>query len=94
MESYQAKDLLPKMVTAEPVRTKNGQLIVNQGVTLTKQLIAKIQFYNIESVKVEDFAKDSSANTAEKEVDFFTHNSLLHYEQKSTPQAAKSIQQQ
>lgn len=91
MESYQAKDLLPKMVTAEPVRTKNGQLIVNQGVTLTKQLIAKIQFYNIESVKVEDFAKDSSANTAEKEVDFFTHNSLLHYEQKSTPQSKGAV---
>ena len=93
MESYQAKDLLPKMITAEPVRTKNGQLVVNQGVTLTKQLIAKIHFYNIESVVVEDFNKDQSTtqtDTAEgeteKEVDFFTHNSLLHYEQKTGAQ--------
>ena len=95
MESYQTKDLLPEMVTAEPVRTKNGQLVVDQGVTLTKQLIAKIQFYSIESVTVENFAKDASANATgqktEKKVDFFTHNSLLHYEQKSSSQSKGAV---
>lgn len=98
MESYQAKDLLPNMITAEPVRTKNGQLVVNQGVTLTKQLIAKIQFYNIESVNVEDFVKEQpvsdkavSEEAPEKEVDFFTHNSLLHYEQKTNTHSKSSV---
>lgn len=30
MKEYQTKDLLPGMVTAIPVRTKRGQLIINR----------------------------------------------------------------
>ena len=42
------------MVVAEPIVTKRGQTISKAGEKLTNQLIAKLTFYKIESVTVED----------------------------------------
>ena len=42
------------MILAEPILTKRGQTISKAGETLTNQLIAKLTFYKIESVTVED----------------------------------------
>lgn len=41
------------MVTAVPIKTKHGQLVVNNGVTLTDQLIARISFYGIDCIRIE-----------------------------------------
>ena len=52
MKEYQTKDLLPGMVTAIPVRTKRGQLIINPNVELTRALISRLEFYGIASVQI------------------------------------------
>ena len=52
MKEYQTKDLLPGMVTAIPVRTKRGQLIINPNVELTRTLIPRLEFYGIASVQI------------------------------------------
>lgn len=52
MKEYQTKDLLPGMVTATPVRTKRGQLIINPNVELTRTLISRLEFYGIASVQI------------------------------------------
>lgn len=52
MKEYQTKDLLPGMVTAIPVRTKRGQLIINPNIELTRTLISRLEFYGIASVQI------------------------------------------
>lgn len=52
MKEYQTKDLLPGMVTAIPVRTKRGQLIINPNVELMRTLISRLEFYGIASVQI------------------------------------------
>lgn len=52
MKEYQTKDLLPGTVTAIPVRTKRGQLIINPNVELTRTLISRLEFYGIASVQI------------------------------------------
>lgn len=52
MKEYQTKDLLPGMVTAIPVSTKRGQLIINPNVELTRTLISRLEFYGIASVQI------------------------------------------
>lgn len=52
MKEYQTKDLLQGMVTAIPVRTKRGQLIINPNVELTRTLISRLEFYGIASVQI------------------------------------------
>ena len=52
MQEYPTKDLLPGMVTAIPVRTKRGQLIINPNVELTRTLISRLEFYGIASVQI------------------------------------------
>ena len=45
-------ELVPGMVTAGEVRTKGGQLIVENGASLTDRLISRIKFYAIPQVSV------------------------------------------
>ena len=47
---YPTDELVPGMVTAGEVRTKGGQLIVENGVSLTDRLISRIKFYAIPQV--------------------------------------------
>ena len=42
------------MVTAEQILTKNGQMIVDKGVTLTRPLIMRLSFYCVLEVCIED----------------------------------------
>ena len=42
------------MVTAEQILTKNGQMIVDKGVTLTRPLIMRLSFYCVLEVGIED----------------------------------------
>lgn len=52
MGRMQTKDLEPGMITTEPVKTQRGQLIINEGVPLTRQLIARMEFYGIQEAAV------------------------------------------
>lgn len=57
MQTIKTEQLQKGMVTAEPVVTKHGQLIVDSGVLLTDPLISRIHFYSIGSVVVKDSAQ-------------------------------------
>ena len=52
MSKINVADLKSGMITASPVLTKNGQKIVDAGVTLDKRLIARLDFYSISSVEI------------------------------------------
>lgn len=54
MTTLTVENLKAGMITAEPITTKRGQVIAKAGERLTNQLIAKLTFYRIESVNVED----------------------------------------
>ncbi|MEE0512389.1 MAG: HD-GYP domain-containing protein [Lachnospiraceae bacterium] len=48
------QDLKPGMVTAVPVKTTAGQLIIGKNTVLTEALITRMSFYNIQNVSVVD----------------------------------------
>lgn len=52
------------MIIAEPIMTKRGQVISKTGSVLTAQLIARLSFYKIEEVSVEDPAPVEEAPAA------------------------------
>lgn len=52
MKEYQIEELKPGMVTAEPVKTHSGQLIISSNVELTRTLISRMDFYGIKSAQI------------------------------------------
>lgn len=54
MHTVKTADLKPGMVTAERVKSRLGQLIVEKNKLLSRQMIAHIEYYNIPSVKILD----------------------------------------
>lgn len=54
MKEYQIKELQPGMITAAPVKTPNGQVIVQENIELTNIMISRIDFYGIKSVQIQD----------------------------------------
>ena len=54
MKKVTVNKLEPGMVTAEQILTKNGQMIVDKGVTLTRPLIMRLSFYCVLEVGIED----------------------------------------
>lgn len=55
------------MITAIPVRTKRGQLIISPNVELTKSLIARMEFYGIDHVQIVE--NEHTPTPLKKEVD-------------------------
>lgn len=53
-KDYAVKDLKPGMITAVPVRTRRGQLVVNQNTALSATLIARLEFYGIQQVTIKE----------------------------------------
>jgi len=51
------------MIAAAPVKTKHGQLVVDAGMPLTDQLIARISFYGIDNIRVEGDEPSDSQGT-------------------------------
>ncbi len=52
MKEYLLEDLKPGMITAAPVTTQKGQLIINPNVELTSALISRMDFYGIRSAHI------------------------------------------
>lgn len=71
MKEYQTKDLLPGMVTATPVRTKRGQLIINPNVELTRTLISRLEFYGIASVQITENKQTTAPMEEPKDPAYF-----------------------
>ena len=71
MKEYQTKDLLPGMVTAIPVRTKRGQLIINPNVELTRTLISRLEFYGIASVQITENKQTTAPMKEPKDPAYF-----------------------
>lgn len=71
MKEYQTKDLLPGMVTAIPVRTKRGQLIINPNVELTRTLISRLEFYGIASVQITENKQVATPMETPKDLAYF-----------------------
>lgn len=71
MKEYQTKDLLPGMVTAIPVRTKRGQLIINPNVELTRTLISRLEFYGIASVQITENKQTTAPMEEPKDPAYF-----------------------
>lgn len=65
MQVVKTTKLEEGMVTALPVKTKHGQLIVDEGVTLTNQLIARISFYGIDCIRIEGEPEPEPASATE-----------------------------
>lgn len=61
MQMIKTDQLKKGMVTAVPVVTKNGQLIVSEGVILTDPLISSIRFYSIDAIQIQDHEEPSPA---------------------------------
>ena len=71
MKEYQTKNLLPGMVTATPVRTKRGQLIINPNVELTRTLISRLEFYGIASVQITEDKQAAAPMETPKDPAYF-----------------------
>ena len=71
MKEYQTKNLLPGMVTATPVRTKRGQLIINPNVELTRTLISRLEFYGIASVQITENKQTTAPMEEPKDPAYF-----------------------
>jgi len=54
MPKLEVKELKPGMVVEKAIITKRGQTISKKGTVLDSKLIARLSFYKIESVHVED----------------------------------------
>lgn len=57
MQTLKTTQLQEGMITASPVMTKKGRLIVDQGIPLTNASIARIAFYDVASIEIEDYDK-------------------------------------
>ncbi|MCQ2081835.1 MAG: HD-GYP domain-containing protein [Lachnospiraceae bacterium] len=54
MKRIGTSDLVPGMVTAEDVYNYNNQLIIPKGLVLDDKTIAKLDYYSILSIRIED----------------------------------------
>lgn len=67
MKTYAVEDLRPGMKTAKPVYSNRGQLIIEEGTTLTTALISRLFFYGIASAGVEE-EKTTEEKASEEQV--------------------------
>ena len=63
MQTVKTTQLQEGMVTASPVMTKRGLLIVDEGNTLTNATIARIAFYDINRIEIEDYEEPKEEPT-------------------------------
>lgn len=61
---YETTDLKPGMITADAVRTKSGQIIVEKGVSLNERLISHIHFYSIPQALICDDSPEKEKEPA------------------------------
>lgn len=78
------------MITANSVRTKRGQLIINSNVALTKALISRIEFYGIPSVQIQEVEETPPAQVYDPEQAYFpAKNPITDHPDQSYSQKVK-----
>lgn len=75
MKSISTKDLTADMVVAADVITTHGQLIVPRGSVLNDALIAKIGFYGINKIEIEELTPEMLSPTPEEDIRDASHYS-------------------
>lgn len=71
MRKMKISELMPGMVVAEDIYTYNNKRILTRGIELTDNLITRLEFYSILSVKIEDGTVD--AKPPAEEHSYFEH---------------------
>lgn len=74
MKKTATKDLLPGMVTAMPVYSKSGQMILPVHTLLTTQQISRLEFYGIDWVHIQEDTKEASSADAPEQEEFVTYS--------------------
>ncbi len=74
MKKTATKDLLAGMVTAMPVYSKSGQLILPVQTLLTTQQISRLEFYGIDWVHIQEDAKEASNTDTPAQEEFISYS--------------------
>ena len=69
MRKLKTSELLPGMILAEDIYTYNDKRILTKGIELTDNLITRLEFYSIISVRVED--EMASSKSIDDEISYF-----------------------
>lgn len=69
MRKLKTSELLPGMILAEDIYTYNDKRILTKGIELTDNLITRLEFYSILSVRVED--ETASSKSIDDEISYF-----------------------
>lgn len=78
MRKLKTAELMPGMIVAEDIYTYNNKRILTKGIELTDNLITRLEFYSILSVKVEDEVPPAPSDSPEKPAtDEPTHSQKL-----------------
>lgn len=54
MRTVRVTNLKPGMISAEPIYSNQGQLILDSDIPLTNQMIAHLKYYDVPSIKIVD----------------------------------------
>ncbi|MCI9080774.1 MAG: HD-GYP domain-containing protein [Lachnospiraceae bacterium] len=74
MKKTATKDLLAGMVTAMPVYSKSGQMILPVNTLLTTQQISRLEFYGIDWVHIQEDAKEASNTDTPAQEEFISYS--------------------
>ena len=85
--------LKPGMVVEKPIITKRGQMIAPAGTKLTSQLIARLSFYKIDTVMVQDSSipEDGPEDMTVSSVEVAKETSEETAVPETTPQEAPQV---
>lgn len=66
MKRVKVSELIPGLITAEDVYSFNNQLIVDKGTVLTDEIITRLEYYSVLSIRVEekDAVPDNNVDTS------------------------------
>lgn len=80
MTKLATRDLKPNMMTAAPIFSKSGQLILPEHTLLTTQQILRLNFYGIEHIRV--ILPEEIQDPAVNELTGSGHEDIISYSQK------------
>lgn len=92
MSIVKTADLVPGMITEEPVKTRSGQLIVNEGVALDRRLIERLDFYSIKEVKVKPSELDQKQIEEEKAAALLAEETARRLAEEAAAREAEHLQ--
>lgn len=86
MKKLTISELEAGMITAEDVCAANGQRVLDKGMTLNRQLIMRLSFYQIDTVLVEDIVSCADSGQPAQETGDSPQGSAYSAKVKASPQ--------